>query len=285
MSRSPLSNEGDWEGRWYLLRDRCVFRVTGPDRVRYLNGQVTNDVSRLVPGESIAACLCSIKGKVEDLVWIHGEAEALVLDGASERRDPIWTRLNRYLIADDCEIEEFPASLVHHFDPARGGVRSRRIDRAGWDLFLPLGTDFAAAAVSGEGAVPDSEWNLLEIRARIPRNGLEITGNEFPSELGLDAWAVDFHKGCYLGQEIVSRLRSVGRVKRELASIVCDQPLVAGEEVRDRAGNRGRTTRATVPSGEKTYEGLALFEKPGDIGQFSEFQRVVSKFDHIGQTL
>lgn len=274
MNPALDSEEKNWEGRWRLLEDRCVFRVTGPDRVRYLNGQVTNDVSRLVPGESAAACLCSIKGKVEDLVWIHAEEEALVLDGEAVRRDPLWTRLNRYLIADDCEIEELPATILHHFDPARGGERSRRLGRTGWDLFLPAGS---GTPVPAEGAISDADWSLAEIRARIPRAGLEITGNEFPSELGLDAWAVDFHKGCYLGQEIVSRLRSVGRVKRELVRIVCGEPVAQGDEVEDTDGNRGRATRAAVPLGEKTYHGLALLEKRPEGSESLENQRVVKK--------
>lgn len=277
MNPAPEPGDKSWEGRWRLLGDRCVFRVTGPDRVRYLNGQVTNDVSRLIPGESAAACLCSIKGKVEDLVWIHAEEEALVLDGEALRRDALWTRLNRYLIADDCEVEAVQETIVHHFDAARGGVRSRRLDRTGWDLFLPGGSTIP---FPGGGALSDCEWGMGEVLGRIPRAGLEITGNEFPSELGLDAWAVDFHKGCYLGQEIVSRLRSVGRVKRELTGIVCDQPLVPGDPVEDRYGNRGCATRAAVAfEEEKTYYGLALLEKRTQTTHLIGNQRVVDKID------
>ena len=262
------------------LSSRAKLRLTGADRIRYLNGQVTNDVSRIAPGESIAACLCSIKGRVEDLVWIHAEEEALVLDGEAVRRDPLWTRLNRYLIADDCEIEEIPATILHHFDPALGGVRSRRLDRTGWDLFLPRG---GTIPFPGDAALSDSDWNLGEIRGLIPRRGLEITGDEFPSELGLDAWAVDFHKGCYLGQEIVSRLRSVGRVKRELARIVCDQALAPGDPVEDGEGNPGRATRATVRRGEeKTYYGLALLGVRPKTGQLNDYKRVVKTKPPLG---
>lgn len=281
MNPVPDSGARSCEGRWRLLEDRCVFRITGLDRVRYLNGQVTNDVSRLVPGESVAACLCSIKGKVDDLVWIHAEEDALVLDGEAIRRDPLRTRLNRYLIADDCEIEEVSATILHHFDPARGGVRSRRLDRTGWDLFLPGGSTIP---FPGDAALSDSEWNRGEILGRIPRWGLEINGNEFPSELGLDAWAVDFHKGCYLGQEIVSRLRSIGRVKRELARIVCDQPLAPDDLVEDGEGNQGRATRATVPcEEEKTYYGLALLEIGRKTNQPTDYKRVVKKNPSLGE--
>jgi folate-binding protein YgfZ len=283
MNPAPEPGGREWEGRWRLLGDRCVFRVAGPDRVRYLNGQVTNDVSRLAPGESLAACLCSIKGKVEALVWIHAEEDALVVDGEARQREAIGARLNRYLVADDCEVEDVSeeVAILHHFDSARGGLRSRRLDREGWDLFLPAGAGIPFAA---ETAILDHEWELGEIRARLPRSGREITGDEFPAELGLDAWAVDFHKGCYLGQEIVSRLHSVGRVKRELAAIVSPEPLAPGDQVKDSCGNQGRSTRGTQSSGEKNFQGLALFEKRGGEGVSFGNQRVVKKLDSPSQS-
>lgn len=277
MSQAPDSLE--WEGRWRLLEGRCVFRVTGPDRVRYLNGQVTNDVSRLTPGEAMAACVCSIKGKVEALVWIHAEADALILDGEIEARDFLQVRLNRYLIADDCEIEDVTGAvcIVHHFDSGLGGLLSRRAGLPGWDLFLPAG---AVPPFPRETAVSDAEWNLQEIRSLIPRSGREITGNEFPSELGLDQWAVDFHKGCYLGQEIVSRLRSVGRAKRELSRFCAEEVVAAGERVQDLLGNEGIATREGVATSEKSFLGLALFNRRDQIDGGAENERVVTKINN-----
>ena len=58
------------EGKWIPLANRAVFRISGPDRVRFLNGQVTNDVSRDLSKEAVAACLCTLKGKVEALLWV-----------------------------------------------------------------------------------------------------------------------------------------------------------------------------------------------------------------------
>jgi len=257
------------------MEDRCLFRLSGPDRVRFLNGQVTNDVAKLEPGESLAACLCSIKGKVEALVWIHQCGEAILLDGEAAQREFLQARLNRYLIADDCEIEDLTDDwvILHHFDPSCGGVRSRRQVETGWDLLLPVGEE---VPLSTDRQIPESEWALGEIQARIPRSGCEITGNEFPSELGLDAWAVDFHKGCYLGQEIVSRIRSVGRTKRQLAAILASEPLEQGDALVDHSGNRGRATRKTLKSGEKVFQGLALFEDDGVFTGSVEIQRVVT---------
>src|SRR5436190_16793445 len=81
----------------------CVkLKVTGPDALRYLNGQVSNDVRRLQPGASLAACVCTHKGKLEALVQISRGAEDeyyVTADGAL--RDFLPLRLEKYLIADD----------------------------------------------------------------------------------------------------------------------------------------------------------------------------------------
>jgi folate-binding Fe-S cluster repair protein YgfZ len=107
------------------LKDRAVFRFTGPDRVRYLNGQVSNDVAKATESLAIPACLCTIKGKVEALVWIRADGESLLVDGEGSQREALHARLERYLIADDCEIEDVSEQvrLYHHFaGEAAGGA-------------------------------------------------------------------------------------------------------------------------------------------------------------------
>ncbi len=260
-------------GRWRRLDDRAVFRLTGPDRVRYLNGQVSNDVSKL-DGGALAACLCGIKGKVEALVWIHADGEALVLDGELRQRDFLRARLERYLIADDCEIEDATerVSLLHHFIAEGGGIPSRRLAAAGSDRFAWDGA--ASAPLPEDGEIGAEEWNLLETLSGTPRSGWEINGEEFPAELGLDAWAVDFHKGCYLGQEIVSRIRSVGRVKRELVRVLCGSPLAQGTAVRTEDGDLGVATRPSIPFRGKNHLALALLGKGRKDSNFHEIQVV-----------
>lgn len=246
-------------GRWRCLEDRAVFRLVGPDRVRYLNGQVSNDVSKLDGGGTIAACLCTIKGKVEALVWIRAIGDALVLDGELRQRDLLRTRLERYLIADDCEIEDATdrVRLFHHFIQEAEGVPCRRLARAGRDLLVWEGEKPPASLPEGREIGPE-EWGLLETLSCLPRSGWEINGEAFPAELGLDAWAVDFHKGCYLGQEIVSRLRSVGRVKRGLIRVLCGSPLEQGAAVATGDGCLGVATRPSLPLREKSHIALAM---------------------------
>ncbi|MCG8601566.1 MAG: hypothetical protein MI807_15600, partial [Verrucomicrobiales bacterium] len=89
--------EEELSGRWVNLSERAVIRLTGSDRVRYLNGQVTNDVTKVDGKRSVPACLCNAKGKVEALIWISKEGDSLLIDGEISQRDQIMERLDRYL--------------------------------------------------------------------------------------------------------------------------------------------------------------------------------------------
>ncbi len=245
-------------GRWFPLEDRAIFRLTGADRVRYLNGQVTNDVAGALDQEAVAACLCTIKGRVEALVWISQDGESLLLDGELAKREAIHARLERYLIADDCEIADETDSLrlIHHFIAGGPGVKCRRLDTPGYDLFLKAGDPlpFPSSLL-----VAPQELAVAKLLAMVPEAGREINAEEFPAELGLDALAVSFHKGCYLGQEIISRIESVGKVKRALKLIETQVPLLQGVPVENSLGEEGLMTRPTLPLGEKSHLGLALF--------------------------
>jgi folate-binding protein YgfZ len=259
---SPELEPQSLAGRWRLLPDRTILRVTGPDRVRFLNGQVSNDVSGPLDQQAVAACLCSLKGKVEALVWIHSEGDALLLDGEGGQRDFLHSRLERYLIADDCEIEDLSdeREVLHHFIEEAPGVSCRRVGEPGRDLLVPKG-QAVGAEFPGDKEIGDEEWRLLETLALVPGAGLEIDGTTFPAELGLDAWAVDFHKGCYLGQEIVSRIRSVGRVKRVLELVEASAPVGRGAQWIGSGDREGFATRDSIPQGTGKHVVLALLPR------------------------
>jgi len=269
----------DWspafEGKARVLADRAVFRLTGADRVRYLNGQVSADLAGPLSSEAKAACLCSIKGKVEALVWVQADADALYLDAEIAQREAIHARLERYLIADDCEVEDLTdqARLVHHFHDDLPGIRSRRFGPQG-----PEGRDWIGGIDDSQldhiPAIQDEEWDLAGLYYKIPRWGLEIRGDEFPAELGLDSWAVDFHKGCYLGQEIVSRIKSAGKVRRRLRRIVAEIPLVQGTRVALEDGRVGELTRGSECFGGKKYRSLAMVGELRSVSQLDQNEEV-----------
>src|SRR6058998_3503813 len=87
------------------LSDRVKLRLTGSDRVRFLNGQVSNDVRQASASSSMAACVLSAKGRIEAHVFISAGRDELFIDSDPEQREMLASRLDRYLIADDVAIE------------------------------------------------------------------------------------------------------------------------------------------------------------------------------------
>jgi len=190
-------------------------RLTGPDALRYLNGQVTNDLRRLPQGNSMRACLCNHKGRLEALVMISlDEAGAFYISADAALCDFLPLRLEKYLIADDAVLEDVTEAfdLVHVFPPAQGdrGFSAVRLGTRGTDLWLQPG------AAAGYEFTDATIIETLRIERGIPAWEPEMAGGILPPEARLDESAIDYHKGCYTGQEVISRLRSVGQVNRRL---------------------------------------------------------------------
>ena len=258
--------------RWVDLSDRAVFRLTGPDSVRYLNGQVTNDVTKVDKTNSLPACLCNAKGKVQALVWISKEGNSLLIDGELSQRDEVFARLDRYLIADDCELgdETGKLRLIHHFDGDIGGARSRRLTIPGYDRWITVDN----GELSEDLRIPGEKWEELELRSRIPKASKEITGSEFPAELVVNEWAVDFQKGCYLGQEVISRIKSVGRVKRQLSLIFADAFISQEATMRNEELGEGVATRDSKEISEGKNLSMGWFSNQMEERQPTVFQKV-----------
>jgi folate-binding protein YgfZ len=266
-------------GRWTRLPERALFRLSGPDAERYLNGQVTNDVAKTADGRALPACLCNLKGRVEFLVWITRIDGSLLVDGQLEQREALGTRLDRYLIADDCELVDVTGSLalVHHFVEEVGGHLSPRLGAGpqGRDLWLAGGGGGLPEGLTEEAEISPSDFAALELRSLVPRSPEEIDGGAFPAELRLDAWAVDFHKGCYLGQEIVSRIESVGRVKRQIGLAIASEPFDQDSPLRSDGGESTKPTRPAKAVAKNFYAAPAWFRESLGIPQLTQFQRVV----------
>jgi folate-binding protein YgfZ len=239
------------------LSDRTKLRFTGADRIRYLNGQVTANVTRLRAGESLPACVTTAKGKLSADVVISLEPRdtigagtgGLIIDAPPGQRESLVARLERYIIADDVAVEDVSDAygLLHFLPPDGAGVeslqgvhgspwqaiRSQRFGRVGFDLFLPREavesqiTEFFPAHYV---VIEEALLETLRVEAGIPRWGAELDENTLPPEAGLDRTHVDYHKGCYIGQEVISRLKSVGHVNRQLTGFVSidSEPLTPG---------------------------------------------------------
>ena len=252
------------DGGFFVLNERTRVRVTGADRLRYLNGQLSNDLRRLVAGEAMPALLLTAKGKLcaDVYVWIDGESIIVEADVSLEETLP--ARLERYAVSDDVAFELLaPATERCHVfgsvSAGRDGVQIRRLGVEGVDVASPP-NDLRKAG--------RDEVELLRIERGLPRWGSELSEDTLPQEVGLDRIAVDFNKGCYVGQEVVSRIHSVGRVNRHLCGFVgdCDPSLAGASVLVDSGGRRsGRLTSAAFhPELRKTVALGFLHGQPAE---------------------
>ncbi|RBP47289.1 aminomethyltransferase/hypothetical protein [Roseimicrobium gellanilyticum] len=217
------------------LSARAKFALAGADRVRYLNGQVTNEVRGASPAAAIYACVTNAKGRIEGDVFIHASADPgslLLLDAEEGLREHLGARLERYIVADDVELRDVTEDwrLWHFFGPAAEAARqlplptgSARLDvtrlgAVGVDVWVPASGVGLALPPDVQTVAPET-WEALRILKGVPRWPQEINNDAFPQEAGLEGRAMSFTKGCYIGQEILSRIKLTGKMPRRLVRV------------------------------------------------------------------
>ena len=245
-------NESALDDYWVLRRGtgwldfsaRSRLLIKGGDRKRFLHGQVTNDVNRLRVGEGCYAAIVTAKGKIESDVFIWCLEEALLLDFEPGLTQKIAARFERYVIADDVQIEDasqqfamFTVQGAEAIAPTHAGgytFENPRGTRRGFDVFVPVGEkiDLPGRRCSEESL------EMVRIESGIPRFGIDMDETNLAPEARLEGRAISYTKGCYIGQEVISRIRTYGQVARALRGLRCealpskgDKLLLQGKEV------------------------------------------------------
>lgn len=217
------------------LSNRAKWLITGADRLRYLNGQVTNDAGKAQADAAVYACVTNAKGKIEGDVFIHAVpgTEALSLDAEPDLHESLRTRLERYIVADDVTINDVTSdwNLWHFFGesvklaeafelPESGRkVKTNRLGREGLDVWLPASAE-VARLITEVPVLSEPEMETLRIIAAVPRFPHELNTDVFPPEAGLQERAMDYAKGCYIGQEVLSRIKTTGKMPGTLVKVL-----------------------------------------------------------------
>lgn len=236
-----------------LLPRRGVLRLTGADRIAFLNGLVSNDVAKAAPGHAVWAALLTPQGKYLSDFFIFAAENALLLDAPRADIPALLTKLRRYRLRAVLELED--ASDAYAVYAAWDGAPpdaaisapDPRLPEAGWRLLNPTPlpanateTDYAAHRIAL--GLPDGAPDLEPDKTLLLEAGFD--------ELHGIAW----DKGCYMGQELTARTKYRGLVKRRLLPVEHDGPapapgtpvLAEGQEVGDIRSSAGKLALAML---------------------------------------
>jgi tRNA-modifying protein YgfZ len=216
---------------FFDLSTRVKLRVSGADRVRFLNGQITNDLRKATSENAIEACVLNAKGKMDAHLFVHADADSFLIDADPALQSTLQTRLERYVIADDVQIEDLTAQLsIFHvigadasLDSGHGRILSaNRFDRMGQDIWCQAShRDDVADRLANDFRYCDADCaEQIRIEQGIPRWGRELTGEIIPVEANLERRCIDYEKGCYIGQETISRMKMSGQRNKQLCGLV-----------------------------------------------------------------
>jgi folate-binding protein YgfZ len=228
------------QGTFLDLSERAKFQITGTDRTRFLNGQITNDLRKTSETVAIEACVLSAKGKMNAHIFVSALGGCFLVDAEPELRETLRIRLERYVIADDVQIEDVTDrfSLFHILSEEsptteHGRIVSvRRFAEPGWDIWRDAALHDALwqQLSSAFGFVDSVAADVIRIEQGIPRWGFELTEEIIPIEADLEQRTVDYEKGCYIGQEVISRMKMSGQTNKRLCGLTSldDVPVQPG---------------------------------------------------------
>jgi folate-binding protein YgfZ len=226
---------------FFDLSPRTKLRVSGNDRLRFLNGQFSNDVGKATAAAAISAAVLSAKGRMEGHVFVSSGPNCFFVDADSELREKLPARLERYIIADDVQIEDAsPEFSIFHVVGGMTPSMTEGCRAVSANRFGQAGTDIWVATSERESVFEklstafsfcdDACGEVFRIEQGIPRWGRELTAEVIPVEANLEQTSIDYEKGCYIGQEVISRMKLSGQRNKKLSGFasVHDTPLTPG---------------------------------------------------------
>jgi folate-binding protein YgfZ len=254
--------------------ERGKLALTGTGAAEFLQGQITNDVEALEPGAGCYAAFLTPKGKMLGDLRILNAGDELLLDTERTALQELFNMIRRFRVGYDVELHKrtLERGLLSLIGPGAGAfldeidlpeaehanrahslagaaVRAIRTD-VGIDLLVedPGAVDAVAGALRDAGALPISEAaaECLRVERGRPRYGIDLDDTVIPQEAGLNARAVSFTKGCYVGQETVARLHYRGKPNRRLRGLALTAPAGPGDELTLGERPVGRLTSVAI---------------------------------------
>ena len=268
------------------LSTRGRILVRGRDRARLLHNLTSNEVKKMAPGSACYAFLLSPQGRIQADLYLLCFDEHFLIDTEPELREKVLQHIRRYIIADQVEVEDLtsalscvavegpssagillqvgapaPEAYIHKQWGVRTVAGINSTGQLGYRVYLPS-ADAASleAELERAGAVRSNheDARVVRIEKGKPRYGEDISDRSLPQETQ-QMHAVSFTKGCYLGQEIVERIRAQGHVNKKLVGLKIEgaEPLVAGTKLFQEDVEAGQITSTAVSPSSGTVVALA----------------------------
>lgn len=232
---------------WLDLSGRGKIKVMGEDRARLLHAMTTNHIQQLTPGTGCYAFFLNTQGRILSDVNVLCRPDHFLLDLEPETREKIYQHLDHYIIADDVTLEDLPLATIALEGPKSAEILERlgapipeaeyasaewnnrliaRLNSTGSLGFFLLAPDPAALIteleVAGAQAADAEVFRVVRLEHGKARYGEDLS-ERFLAQEANQPHALHFSKGCYLGQEIVERVRSRGQIHRLLKPLVLDE--------------------------------------------------------------
>jgi folate-binding protein YgfZ len=219
------------------LRARGRFVLRGADRVRFLQGMLTNEVEKLAAGQSVRAAMLTPKGRVIADMLVRKEEDSFWVTTDALLRDKLREAFDRHIIMDDVTLDDVTDKTgeIGVYGAQAHGVPGLAVLQAPLGLHLVGDTPACERALltlvaGGAVGLDDAAVERLRIERGVSRYGAEISEEVLPLEAGLDD-AISHTKGCYVGQEPVARVTTRGHVNKKIVGLVCSAAVKPGDVV------------------------------------------------------
>ncbi|EBA13134.1 CAF17-like 4Fe-4S cluster assembly/insertion protein YgfZ [Roseobacter sp. CCS2] len=202
------------------MPERTVLSISGDDRMSFLQGLVTNDVTK-ADGAIIYTALLTPQGKYIADFFVIGQDDRLLIDVATSHAQTLGQRLTMYRLRAAVTIEQTDLVVSRGTSPKpEGAFADPRHDAMGW------------RAYGDTNISNDTDWDAVRVKHLIPQTGVELTDDTYVLEAGFEALnGVDFKKGCFVGQEIVARMKHKTTLKKGLAQVTIKGHAMPGDAI------------------------------------------------------
>lgn len=228
-----------------ILGNRGILRITGEDRVAFLQGLVSNDVAKVTAEQAVYSALLTPQGKFLHDFFIAASGDDLLIDCEGDRRDDLFRRLRMYRLRSKVELTDVTGEMAVHVLFGEGAATSLGADGKAGTAFIcgdgtgfvdPRFADAGIRLILPQGAAPEGigdaaeateeDYDTWRLALGLPDGSRDmVVEKAILLESGFeDLHGVDFDKGCYMGQELTARTKYRGLVKKKLMPVTLNGP-------------------------------------------------------------